>query len=319
MKNLFISILFFALSHGLQAQADTLFFSFAYGSAELPEALKKTDWSPYYNCHIHAYSSGPGSEPFNRQLSKQRADKTGAWLGRQYPNMRLQIQYFGDAHNPDDADNAAHRGVKIIAYRKKEEKVNIPIPKEEKVSIPKEEKSIEIKVYDIISRSLISNYSRVKENNGLRIGAEGYKDSLVSIPESGKLDVYLTPQNVQKIVRMENLLFYPNSAELLPESKRALDQYLSELDTDSELCFEIHGHVNAPYQMPVQKTPAQLHKLSKDRAFTVFNQMLKSGFRKDKMKFAGYSNTRMIHPYARTEAEMRLNRRVEIIVSDCEK
>lgn len=295
----------------VQAQTDTLFISYEYNSYQNPASVYKIDWDQYQRVHVHAYSSGPGSSDYNLQLSKKRAE---AFVSTIPNNLRssVQIQYFGDANNPDDLDNENHRGIKVFATYKKEELKLTPktIEKEEKPIVSK----IQITVKDILTQESISNYTQ----NGNIFSAETYKDTSVTFPASGNYTVYLTPKHVKRFIRMENLLFYGDQAVLLPESERVLSDYLNSIQDDKDACFEIHGHVNAPSTVVIDKSEKELQKLSDDRAFAIYKRMLQMGFKKDNITFKGYSNTRMINPNARSEAEMRPNRRVEILMIECE-
>lgn len=292
-----------------QAQTDTLFISYEYNSYKNPASVYKIDWNQYQRVHIHAYSSGPGSSEYNLKLSKKRAE---AFVSTIPENLRrnVQIQYFGDANNPNEADNANHRGVKVFAIHKE-----LPVAIEEYKEEAPIKSKVKIIVKDIVTQETINNYKQV----GNTFSAENYKDTLVQLPNEGVYTVYLTPIYLKRFIRLENLLFHGDQAVLLPESERVLTDYLNSIKDEKDACFEIHGHVNAPTTVLIGKSQRELQKLSDDRAFVIYKRMLQMGFKKENISFKGFSNTRMVYPHARTESEMRLNRRVEILMMECPK
>lgn len=316
MKHTYLIFCLFFIRTALpaSAQTDTFRVVFAYNSAEIPAHFPNVEWDAYDHIEVRAYSSGPGSPEYNMQLSKKRARNIQAKIESPAHTLNVQTLCFGDRENPDLPDSEEHRTALIICKKP-------PVLYAEEPQIIPVESLISIEVRDILTQQKISNFKSTKgEKKGaeqaFHFSAEGYKDTTVFL--SGKNNVaFLTPVQVKQLVRMENLLFYPNSPVLLPESERVLTAYLNQLKDNTEDCFEIHGHVNAPYGMEITQTQPQLQALSESRAHTVYKAMRRNGIPASRMVFKGYSNTRMLYPNARIEAEMRQNRRVEIIVTDC--
>lgn len=302
---LFLCTLFWS-SQSTYCQIDTLFISFDYGSDKVPLKAEAISFNQYHLIHLHAYSSGPASAEYNLELSRKRALNMQSFIKKQSPETNIQISYFGDIHNPNEDDNPAHRGVKLMA-------TYWPKPVEKTMPKPTSTKSTTIEVKDIVSQKLILGYTK----SGNKFSAEGYADTLVDIPLNENFTVYMTPKNIRKFMRMEELLFYPQSAILTPESERTFNLYLEQIKEQKEQCFEIYGHVNAPFQLAINQSQKELQSLSEARAETIKKLMIKNGFHKSKIKTQGFSNTRMIHPYATEESKMKLNRRVEILMIDC--
>lgn len=295
------------------AQTDTFRVVFAYNSAVLPAQFPGADWEQYDYIRVNAYSSGPGSAGYNMQLSKKRAGEIKARIESLPHNGIVETFSFGDSGNPEDPDNEIHRTALIICEKPAMFHHNDPPPAQEKV--------FSIEVRDILTQQKINDFKSTKgakrgTEQAFYFTAEGYKDTTVFLSEKNNV-AFLTPLQVKQLVRMENLLFYPNSAELLPESKTVLAAYLQELKNNKTDCFEVHGHVNAPYNVEVTQTPQDLQKLSENRALTVYREMRRIGIPSANIRVTGYSNTRMMYPYGRSEEQMRMNRRVEIVVVDC--
>ncbi|MBL0911596.1 MAG: hypothetical protein IBJ09_04425 [Bacteroidia bacterium] len=316
---LFLSLCLTLYSAMAKAQTDTFRVVFAYNSAELPANFPQADWNQYDDIEIRAYSSGPGTAEYNMQLSEKRARKVHARI-ESLPHMikDIDMKWFGEDLNPDSPDTDNDRTTLIICQRPPVYSLPEPVKEE---PVYETEPVFGIEVRDILSQQKIKNFSSTPgEKKGseqaFSFKAEGYKDTTVFLSKKNYV-AYLTPVQVKKIVRMENLLFYPNSAALLPESEAVLAGYLEELRGNTTDCFEIHGHVNAPYGMQITQTPHDLQILSENRALTVYKEMRRIGIPAANMKHKGYSNARMVYPNARAESEMRMNRRVEIIVVEC--
>jgi len=76
--------------------------------------------------------------------------------------------------------------------------------------------------------------------------------------------------------------------------------------------IEIQGHVNCPYDRCVENMAESNQRLSNDRAKAVYDFLVSNDIRSERMQWKGYSNSRMLYPYARDEHQMKFNRRVEI-------
>ncbi len=318
---LFLSLCLVLYSAPAKAQTDTFRVVFDYNSARLPADFPKTDWEQYDDIEIRSYSSGPGSAEYNMQLSEKRAKNVEAKLkSLSLPANEIRTRWYGDIANPDVPDTDKDRTTLILCRLPPMALMPPPLPRQDEPAY-ETEPVFGIEVRDILTQQKIKNFSSTPgEKKGseqaFSFKAEGYKDTTVFLSKKNYV-AYLTPLQVKKLVRMENLLFYPNSPALLPESEAVLAAYLEELRGNTGDCFEIHGHVNAPYGMQITQTPRDLQLLSENRALTVYKEMRRIGIPAANMLYKGYSNTRMIYPNARAESEMRMNRRVEIIVVQC--
>jgi len=317
---LFLTLLLPLYVAQAKAQTDTFRVVFAYDSAALPADFPRADWNKYDAIEVRAYRSGPGTLEYNMQLSEKRAKNVKAKIESLPHRANVEARWFGDAGNPDQPDTDKHRTTLIICSRPAVQTTEELKPAREETAY-ETEPVFGIEVRDILTQQKIKKFSSTPgEKKGseqaFHFKAEGYKDTTVFLSKKNYV-AYLTPVQVKKIVRMENLLFYPNSPVLLPESEAVLAGYLAGLQDNTTDCFEIHGHVNAPNGMPITQTPYELQMLSENRALTVYREMRRIGIPAANMKHMGHSNSRMIYPNARAEAEMRMNRRVEIIVVEC--
>ncbi|MGM0612671.1 MAG: OmpA family protein [Bacteroidota bacterium] len=115
---------------------------------------------------------------------------------------------------------------------------------------------------------------------------------------------------------LNNLYFYPGTANFKRDSYETLKNLLNIMEENPDLKIAIHGHVNQPHQWKDKSSQEYLQKLSERRAEAVERYLKRRGIKADRMSTEGFSNREMINPYARTEEEMQENRRVEIIVRD---
>jgi len=103
--------------------------------------------------------------------------------------------------------------------------------------------------------------------------------------------------------------FEEGKATLLPASLEVLDDVVSVLKQNPELKLLIEGHTsnNADYNLNM--------KLSRDRAKTVKNYLIKKGIEPSRLNTVGYGPNRPLNS-GKTRAEQALNRRVEMKVSN---
>ena len=142
------------------------------------------------------------------------------------------------------------------------------------------------------------------------LNSEGMKK--IAEPELYEYDPFdfFIPE-VGKSVQLENILFKSNQPKLLTESYPMLEKLTNFMKKNPTLSIEIQGHVNAPDE----KSSLKSLKLSEDRARAVCLYLIESGIESKRMTIKGYGNSKMIYPKARTEAEFRKNRRVEILIT----
>jgi len=115
----------------------------------------------------------------------------------------------------------------------------------------------------------------------------------------------------------EQMLFRGGRSIMLPQSKPALQHLKRFMFVNSDHCIEIAGHINHPSQPKVETTSFNFD-LSVARANVVYYELYNIGVTADRMLARGYGNWEMVFPFARMESQMRKNRRVEIIISDCD-
>jgi outer membrane protein OmpA-like peptidoglycan-associated protein len=147
----------------------------------------------------------------------------------------------------------------------------------------------------------------------------GYFTNKVSITTPDKAETKNVIVKLQKITEgthlvIENIYFVGNSAEFLPVSDPALFSLQNTMIENPDLKIEVQGHVNWPYGYGLSPDTAYTMKLSRDRAKAVCDFLIEKNISPDRLTYRGFGNNAMVYPYAKTEEEMRMNRRVEILV-----
>ena len=122
----------------------------------------------------------------------------------------------------------------------------------------------------------------------------------------------LTAANPGSRMSVPDLFFVGNQTNLLKESFPTLPRLLQFLRTSPDLRVELAGHVNSPG--PKKGPGTWEYKLAFDRARVVYDYLIRFGIPRERLRYRGYSNYEMVFPKAKSEAQMRLNRRVEIRV-----
>jgi len=108
---------------------------------------------------------------------------------------------------------------------------------------------------------------------------------------------------------IENILFSTGKAALLPASFASLNKLANLLRENPNVKIEVSGHTDNVGSAATNKT------LSRNRALSVRDYLIKQGIAAERVKYEGYGFDRPIAP--NTTADGRAaNRRVEIEILD---
>ncbi len=122
-----------------------------------------------------------------------------------------------------------------------------------------------------------------------------------------KFDVDLKTVAVGSAYTINNINYGINSADLLPESKFVLNEFIQYLKENPSLKIEINGHTDN-----VGNDKDNL-SLSHDRAFTVFDYLQTNGIDKSRLGFHGYGETKPLASNDTEEGRAK-NRRTEFLI-----
>ena len=120
-------------------------------------------------------------------------------------------------------------------------------------------------------------------------------------------NLYLAPIEKGEIIRLNNIFFIFDSAELLEESKGELNQLLGILKEHPEMKIEIGGHTD-------NKGSDEYNlNLSERRAIAIMNYLSDHGISKENLSAKGYGETKPVSTNETDEGRQQ-NRRVEFKV-----
>lgn len=149
------------------------------------------------------------------------------------------------------------------------------------------------------------------KNYGIAVKAEGYlfHSENFDIPLSTGYqevikDVQLKNVAVGSKIILKNIFFDTDKATLRPESTNELERLTKLLNDVPTLKIEISGHTDS------RGSDDHNLKLSQARAQSVVDYLINKGIAKDRLKAAGYGETKPIAPND-TEENLQLNRRTE--------
>jgi outer membrane protein OmpA-like peptidoglycan-associated protein len=173
-------------------------------------------------------------------------------------------------------------------------------------------------VQRIKSDSLTGDYVAVIPNGGnygLFVQKKGFFNKSLSFDyveksetEGKKIDISLQKiEIIKENIRLENIFFDINKADLKPESMAELSKLLKIMNENPSIAIEIHGHTD-----DIGKDMDN-QVLSQKRAESVMNFLLAQNIPSSRLKAVGFGESRPI--YANTSEENRqLNRRIEIMI-----
>lgn len=120
-------------------------------------------------------------------------------------------------------------------------------------------------------------------------------------------DLYLLPIEKGEAIRLNNIFFEFNKADLMSESFNELDRLYDILKDNPKISIEIGGHTDD------QGSDQYNQKLSESRAQSVINYLIEKGISKNRLTAVGYGKTAPVVPNDNDE-NRAYNRRVEFKV-----
>jgi outer membrane protein OmpA-like peptidoglycan-associated protein/tetratricopeptide (TPR) repeat protein len=181
-----------------------------------------------------------------------------------------------------------------------------------------------VQVYDLATEELIESVKSDKDDGEYTVvlteghqyamyaGADDYLIKSLTFDYTDRktfdpltLDIYLDPVKAGASIVLNNLFFPTNSFELEKRSKTELDRLKRFMDQYPTIAVEVSGHTD-----DVGSDAANL-TLSENRAKAVYDYLVTSGIKADRLKFKGYGETQPAAPNT-SDANRRLNRRIEL-------
>jgi outer membrane protein OmpA-like peptidoglycan-associated protein len=123
----------------------------------------------------------------------------------------------------------------------------------------------------------------------------------------------LTPVKVTGVFTFNSIFFETDTDIIRPESAADLARLLQILQTNKSTFIEIQGHMNYPYDRPMNSIQDRYNKeLSYKRAKAVNDYLVTAGVSQSRLTYKGMSNSRMKFPYPSSRLQEDQNKRVEI-------
>jgi outer membrane protein OmpA-like peptidoglycan-associated protein len=116
--------------------------------------------------------------------------------------------------------------------------------------------------------------------------------------------------------KLDNINFVPNSDEPLQEAFPAIRNLVKLMQTNPDLQIVIEGHVNGTtadgYVLSSEADMSRHESIAIARAQKVASFLKTAGINQNRYEIKGFGSRQMLFPNARTLAEQKANRRVEI-------
>ncbi|KAF5044166.1 OmpA family protein [anaerobic digester metagenome] len=159
-----------------------------------------------------------------------------------------------------------------------------------------------------VKNSLVAGKNETLEFGGTEFFRNRRVDIVTSKPEEKKvsaLEEKIIQAQVGDLIRLENISFYNNTSRPMPESMPVLEELYNIMLSQPTLVIAIEGHICC--------ISDDFSNLSGERAYVVYDYLVKKGIEAKRMSFQGFGHTRPLNE-EKTEAERQMNRRVEIRV-----
>jgi outer membrane protein OmpA-like peptidoglycan-associated protein len=275
--------------------------------------------------HLTAHTDAIGQDDSNQELSRNRAESVqNALLALGFPDTVLFIESFGEsipvAGNDDEAGRQLNRRVTIDLYTSRRMRVLEGQVRDETTG-----EGLESNVVlhgkgfrDSLQTDSLGKFSHPVPDGqviGVDVFAKDhfFETRMFKVKQGMILDMVLPSAKAGETADISNLYFVGNQAVLLPKSRPELAKVLRFMQVNPHLKIEIAGHINRPNSPPVPKDSWNW-QLSEARAKVVYDFLIQNEIDSSRISYQGYGNTEMRFPYARSEREQSLNRRVEIKV-----
>lgn len=275
--------------------------------------------------HLTAHTDAIGQDENNQTLSRNRAESVHTALQQLgVPDSVLVIESFGEsipvADNDDEAGRQLNRRVTIDLYNARKMRYLEGQIRDEETG-----EGLEADVVlhgqgfrDSIHTDTIGKFRHPVPDDqviGVDVFAKDhfFETKMFKVRQGMMLDMILPSAREGKMADISNLYFVGNQAVLLAKSEPELGKVLRFMEVNPTLKIEIAGHINRPNSPPVPKDSWNW-RLSEARAKVVYDFLIENNIDSARISFQGYGNTEMRYPYATSEREQALNRRVEIRV-----
>lgn len=139
-------------------------------------------------------------------------------------------------------------------------------------------------------------------------GYEAFEEQVViTAQENGEaaISLLIQPEELEELIRLDNLNFNRGSATILPSSYQSLNEFIEYINQRPEVLIQLEGHTD-----PAGNPEANM-RLSQARVESVAEYLSSNGLKKNRISTKAFGGTQPLTTETTDEAK-RLNRRVEV-------
>lgn len=276
--------------------------------------------------YIEAHTDDIGSNASNLILSKKRKQSVYDYLLQNGIEKEQIISYYHGENKPavdkkDALSRQLNRRVVVDVLTKQKFRYL-------KGQIVDPDKNEGIKG-TVEMHSKITNSSTETDDNGnykiaasikgksyLNFFAENYFfESKIINPKRYKngLKVPLKKLSIGSSITLQDLNFVGNQNILIPSSRPVLYKLSKFMELNYSTCIELSGHINT-YGEPYD----QKADLSIARSLIIYEELINHGINHQRMIAKGYGDSKKIYIRPENKEQQQANRRVEILIVDCD-
>jgi OOP family OmpA-OmpF porin len=139
-------------------------------------------------------------------------------------------------------------------------------------------------------------------------GYESFEEQILITADSeglAQLLLQVQPEELEELIRLDNLNFNRGSATILPSSYQSLNEFINYINQRPEVLIQLEGHTD-----PAGNPEANM-RLSQARVESVAEYLSSNGLKKNRITTKAFGGTQPLSTETTDEAK-RLNRRVEV-------
>jgi len=294
--------------------------------SRLDSLIKKVNQSIRLQFFIDAHTDDIGTNEFNLNLSKKRQQSVYKYLllkgvndewitSRSHGENELAIA------KQDSASRQFNRRVVVKAFATEkflrisgqvvDEETDKGIPGTVEIKTPNFNSSVETN-----KQGQYKIHAPLDKIITIDFYAKGYffNTNRINTRESNAIDkTALKRVSLGSRLILKNINFYGGQNVLLPKSNLDLYRLTRFMEINNEVCIELSGHINSYGDEYLAK-----EDLSIARALIIYERLKYSGINEDRILAKGYGDLFKLFVFPESDYETEANRRVEIIISNCD-
>ena len=273
--------------------------------------------------YLEGHTDAVGTNQANESLAERRSKATRqAFINAGWPEATVELRHFGERRLAVPTTGRELRNRRVLMRSgtpKRYARLNGVIRNEQGQPIPGGAIAHGTYLQDTVTADDAGRYTLwIPLADSVRIDVFARNHFIQSreyfitegSPPEPVIDITLQAAEPGRSFDIDDLYFVHNKTKFLPGGYESLDRLYHFMVYNQDIRIELAGHVNFPGGPQPPKSWA--HNLAGARAKTVYNYLVHRGIQPGRVRYRSYSNYEMVAPDAKTEKEMRKNRRVEV-------